>query len=112
MFFRIKTNELVRWKAQRTRKPLVLQGARQVGKTFLLQEFGRSHFANVHYFNFEEDKALASIFAPNFKVPRILDDLSLYQNKEIGLDDLIIFDEIQAAPSALTSLKYFCETRP
>ena len=66
----------------------------------------------MHYFNFEEDKALASIFAPNFKVPRILDDLSLYQNKEIGLDDLIIFDEIQAAPSALTSLKYFCETRP
>ena len=111
MLYRNKLSNLQKWKDQASRKPLILRGARQVGKTYLVKEFGKTHFPGVHYFNFEEDRGLESIFASDLKTDRILDDLALHQNKEIGINDLIIFDEIQACPSALTSLKYFCENR-
>ena len=83
-----------------------------MGKTFLLKEFGKRHFPETHYFNFEEDKGLGTIFNGDLKVARIVDDLSLHQGKEIRDEDLVIFDEVQACPLALTSLKYFCENRP
>ena len=92
MFYRNKIKDLENWKDSKLRKPLILQGARQVGKTFLLKEFGKQHFSKFHYFNFEEDRGLESIFTENLKVDRIIDDLGLHQNLEIGLDDLIIFE--------------------
>lgn len=111
MFNRTKISELENWQKKKTRKPLLLQGARQVGKTSLLKQFGRENFDKVHYFNFEEDKNLSGFFKRDLKVERILSELSIYQEDEIKMSDLIIFDEIQACSQALTSLKYFCENR-
>lgn len=82
---------------------------RQVGKTHLLKEFGKKHFPNVHYFNFEKQPDLSKIFEPDLVPQRILDDLSFRLKQPIKLGDLVIFDEIQEAPKALTSLKYFQE---
>jgi predicted AAA+ superfamily ATPase len=91
----------------------VLLGARQVGKTYLLREFGREHFKNTHIFDFEQDKALANIFKQDLDAKRILRDLSLYASKPIVPgEDILIFDELQACGPALTSLKYFCENVP
>jgi uncharacterized protein len=112
MIYRNKYENLEKWRKTSERKPLILKGPRQVGKTFLIKEFGKSQFPLVHYFNFEEDAKLGTIFEPDLKPKRILDDLSLYQNKTISQRDLVIFDEIQACPLALTSLKYFCESMP
>lgn len=101
------------WKQAPERKPLLLQGARQVGKTWLLNEFGREEFAQSVLLDFAEDKALRGLFSPNLKPRRILTDLSVYLNRDITLTDtLLIFDEIQLCPEALTSLKYFCEECP
>lgn len=112
MFYRNKIRMLADWKDLSTRKPIILQGARQVGKTYLLKTFGRENFKRIHYFNFEEDGKLASIFKLDLKPQRILDDLGLYNNQAIQKEDLIIFDEIQSCPLAITSLKYFCESMP
>ena len=104
---------MVRWKNRRDRKPLILKGARQVGKTYLLREFGSEHFPSVHYINFERDEQLAKIFAKDLNPQRILKELSFYLNKPIEKErDLLIFDEIQNVPRALTSLKYFAEELP
>jgi hypothetical protein len=78
----------------------------------LLKDFGKNNFPKIHYFNFEEDAKLAPLFDHDLKPKRILDSLSLYQNKSISTKDLIIFDEIQECPAAITSLKYFCESYP
>jgi len=89
---------------------LLLNGARQVGKTYILKEFGKNRFANVHYFDLEEDKAtLESIFTEGSLDPKIIiDKLSFISGKEINIDnDLLILDEIQSIPRAITSLKYF-----
>jgi len=104
---------LLKWKSAARRKPLLLQGARQVGKTYLLKAFGKNEFRNVHYLNFERDPILAKIFAFDLDPKRILNDLSLYLKTRISIKkDLLIMDEIQACPEALTSLKYFCEDLP
>lgn len=105
--------ELLQWKGSQPRKPLLLKGARQVGKTHLLKTFGQQEFSSYHYINFEEDKKVHSVFEKDFFVTRILDELSLHLNQSIRVEnDLLIFDEIQQCPKALTSLKYFCENRP
>jgi hypothetical protein len=102
--------KLLSWKASSRRKPLMLRGARQTGKTFILKEFGASEYEQVHYFNFERQAELDGFFTRDLNPQRILRDLSLYQKREIRPDrDLVIFDEIQASTHALNSLKYFQE---
>lgn len=105
--------KLLDWKHSPYRKPLLLKGARQVGKTYLLKEFGRKEFQNSFYLNFEKDKRLAKIFSLDLDPKRIVNELSLHFKKKINIDqDILIFDEIQACAEALTSLKYFCEDLP
>ena len=102
--------KLIEWKASKRRKPLLLKGARQTGKTYILKEFGYNEYQNVHYFNFEEDSRLKYFFKDNLNPTRIIADLSVYCKQEIKpKQDLIVFDEIQSANSALNSLKYFQE---
>ncbi len=103
-------NKLIEWKRSPRRKPLILKGARQTGKTFILKEFGKNEYENVLYFNFEEDIELKDFFVRNLKPERIIEQLSLYCKQKISPEkDLIIFDEIQASNNALNSLKYFNE---
>ncbi|MCL2298899.1 MAG: AAA family ATPase [Firmicutes bacterium] len=101
---------MLAWKDSDERKPLVLKGARQVGKTWLMKEFGRSAYESCAYFNFDEETGLHSIFEANKNPQRIVDLLGLLCGKKIVPGrTLIIFDEIQECPDALGSLKYFCE---
>lgn len=101
---------LIRWKNSERRKPLILRGARQVGKTYSLEEFGRENFKVCHYLNFEEDGQLDKIFRQDLKPVRILKELEFYLDRLITVDeDILIFDEVQACPRALNSLKYFQE---
>jgi len=107
------TQQLLAWKNSKGRKPLLLKGVRQVGKTFILKGFGKHYFPNYHYFNFEEDKKLAFVFESDLHPKRIIEQLSLHVGVHIDVhQDLVIFDEIQACPDALTSLKYFNENMP
>lgn len=102
--------KLIEWKNSDDRKPLVLKGARQVGKTWLMKEFGRSYYKNFVYFNFDEDDQLKSIFEANKNPHRIIELLSMICEEKIEPGDtLIIFDEIQECPEALNALKYFKE---
>jgi len=104
--------KLPAWKASSRRKPLLLQGAGQTGKTFILKEFGHSEYRNVAYCNFEEDPGLGQFFQRNLDPQRILEELSIYLNMEIRPGaDLVIFDEIRASNHALNSLKYFAEQK-
>lgn len=101
---------LLNWKNDEERKPLVLKGARQVGKTWLMKEFGKSHYDNYVYFNFDEEDELQSIFETNKNPKRIIELLSLVAGEKIlPGTTLVIFDEIQECPSALNALKYFKE---
>lgn len=105
--------DLQKWKDSPYRKPLILRGARQTGKTWLLKEFGRRYFKEVVYVNFEELPTLQGIFRNDFDVHRILTALGIYFQKDITpKDNLIIFDEIQSAEKGLTALKYFQENAP
>lgn len=102
--------DMVDWKNDPQRKPLVLRGARQVGKTWLMKEFGQTYYKNYVYFNFEEDEKLKTIFKSNKNPNRIIELLSLIVGKKIVPEQtLVIFDEIQECPEALNSLKYFEE---
>jgi len=101
------------WKQASQRKPLILKGARQVGKTTLLKQFGTLEFKATHYFNFERQKNIHSAFENDAGPEAIVSSLSLLSERKIDLThDLLIFDEIQECPKALTSLKYFCEEKP
>ena len=103
-------NELKNWKHSTSRKPLILQGARQVGKTYILESFAQSEFKNYVYVNFEQDNRAKQIFEQDLKPARIIKALALRLGIEITPENtLIFFDEIQACPNALNSLKYFCE---
>ncbi|MBO5259335.1 MAG: ATP-binding protein [Agathobacter sp.] len=106
--------QLVNWKESADRKPLLLTGVRQCGKTYVCKQFGEQYFEDVAYFYFEGNKGLASIFEYDFDVERIIDELgSIIRGKEIiPGKTLVIFDEIQSCPNAITSLKYFCENKP
>ena len=102
--------DLIRWKSDEERKPLVLKGARQVGKTWLMKEFGKTCYQSYVYFNFDEDDALKSIFETNKNPQRIIELLSLIAGEKILPEQtLIIFDEVQECPDALNALKYFYE---
>ena len=105
---------LLKWKNKTNRKPLLVSGVRQCGKTYLIKEFGRLEFADVAYFNFDGEEGLQSVFDYNFDTDRIIDELgSVVRGKKITVDEtLVIFDEIQACPRAIQSLKYFCENIP
>jgi predicted AAA+ superfamily ATPase len=102
--------KMLEWKSSKRRKPLLLRGARQVGKTYTLKQFGDKEYDNVAYFNFEENPALDDFFQEKLDPRAIIANLSLYIDREIKPgNDLIIFDEIQEANHALNSLKYFTE---
>ncbi len=101
---------LIRWKQSSDRKPLILKGARQVGKTWLMKEFGRTQYKSYAYFNFDEEAELKSVFESNKNPERIIELLALISGKKIlPSETLIIFDEVQECPEALNSLKYFKE---
>ncbi len=102
--------DMANWKNDADRKPLVLRGARQVGKTWLMKEFGKKYYKNYVYFNFDEEDELKSIFETNKNPHRIVELLSFIANEKImPAETLIIFDEIQECPQALNALKYFKE---
>lgn len=102
--------EMISWKSAPDRKPLILRGARQVGKTWLMREFGKNYYENFVYFNFDEEDELKSIFEANKNPQRIIELLSVIAGQKIlPGETLVIFDEIQECPSALNSLKYFKE---
>ncbi len=102
--------DMANWKNDADRKPLVLRGARQVGKTWLMKEFGKKYYKNYVYFNFDEEDELKSIFETNKNPHRIIELLSFIANEKImPAETLIIFDEIQECPQALNALKYFKE---
>jgi uncharacterized protein len=104
--------KLLDWKSNPRRKPLLLQGARQTGKTFILKAFGRNEYENVMYCNFEEDPSLGQFFERDLDPERIIKELSIYYDVEIRPGtDLVVFDEIQMSSRALNALKYFEEKR-
>ncbi len=110
---RVIEQQLVEWKEKPDRKPLILKGVRQSGKTFTLLAFGKMYFSKVHYVNFEKDAHYASAFEQDLDPQRLIRELGFYLNTDIDIHrDLVIFDEIQACAKALTSLKYFCEDLP
>lgn len=112
-FKRDITAQLLKWKNAKNRKPLILKGARQVGKTWLLKEIGNTAFSGIAYFNFDEQPELAQFFEHSKDVKRIIRNLSLVHGSAILPDKtLIVFDEIQECLPALNSLKYFCENAP
>jgi len=105
--------KLLEWKSKSDRMPLVLMGARQVGKTYLLTLFGKREYPNIHIFNFQENSALNDIFKKDLNPSRILEELSIIQRKDINANtDFILFDEVQECDEAVTSLKYFQEKMP
>jgi len=111
--FREKINELKDWKESKFRKPLVVRGARQVGKTWLLKEFGNTYYDKLVYINFEEAITLKDIFVNDFDIDRIITILQIFSNTTITAENtLIVFDEIQSVEGGITSLKYFCENSP
>ena len=110
---RLLMKDLIQWKNKNNRQPLILKGARQVGKTWLLNEFGRKEFDDVLYINFENAPGLKESFDGDISPKRIIDLLGALHGKKIKPQEtLLIFDEIQEIPRALTSLKYFAETAP
>ena len=111
--YREQINSLKKWKLSKNRKPLIVQGARQVGKTWLIQEFGETEYKQMVYVNFEHAVELQDMFLQDLQTRRIISALEAFALKKITPDDtLIVFDEIQSAPKGLTSLKYFCENAP
>ena len=107
-------DKLLKWKEKKNRKPLLVTGVRQCGKTYLIKEFGRTEFEEMAYFNFDGNTGLKSIFDYDFNVERIMDELGnvIYGMKIISGKTLVVFDEIQDCPRAIQSLKYFCENMP
>ncbi len=106
---RAAISRLYDWKSRPDRKPLIVRGARQVGKTWLMRDFAAKAYSRHVYVNFEEDDVLRHVFENDFDIDRILSSISIRTHQAIDRDTLLIFDEIQAAPRGVTSLKYFCE---
>jgi predicted AAA+ superfamily ATPase len=113
---RLIMQKLLDWKNSKYRKPLILKGVRQVGKTWLLKEFAKLHYQNIAYFNFDEHPEYKQFFESTKDVNRILQNLIMASGEIISIDTpedtLIVFDEIQECPNALNTLKYFCENTP
>lgn len=111
--FRQAINDLVFWKNSENRKPLLMRGARQVGKTWLMREFGRTHYDQMVYINFDSNARMQRLFEGDFKIERLISGLAIEAEMPIDAQKtLIIFDEIQEIPKALSSLKYFYENAP
>jgi len=111
--FRTSMYNLVKWKNDENRKPLLIRGARQVGKTWLMKEFGKIHYEKCAYINFENNERMEGLFSSDFDLERIITALQIETGVTIDAGNtLIIFDEVQEVPQALTSLKYFCENAP
>ena len=105
--------KLIAWKNSPYRKPLILKGVRQLGKTWILKEFGRNYYKNIAYFNFDENEEYKQFFETTKDVNRILQNLMFASGQKIVPENtLIIFDEIQDCPKVINSLKYFCENAP
>ncbi|PKM49197.1 MAG: ATPase [Firmicutes bacterium HGW-Firmicutes-7] len=105
--------DLIRWKNEEHRKPLIIRGARQVGKTWIMKEFGKTHYEKQAYINFDNNERMESLFSGNLDISRIITALQIESGVKIEANNtLIIFDEVQEVPRALTSLKYFCENAP
>ena len=100
---------LYQWKASNDRKPLVMLGARQVGKTWLMQEFAKEAYNHSAYVNFEDNEMLREVFAHDFDISRIINSIQWSTGVSIDENTLIILDEIQEAPRGITALKYFAE---
>ena len=104
------TDDLLKWKDNKNRKPLLVLGVRQCGKTYSIKEFGEKYFENICYINFETDDAYSSVFKYDFNIERIIKEIEIMKNTKIEINKtLLFFDEIQECPRAITSLKYFCE---
>lgn len=111
--YRTAMEKLFKWKQNKHRKPLIIEGARQVGKTWLMKEFGRQAYADAVYINFDANSRMAELFASDLDTERLLMGLELYAGRKINPDTaLLIFDEVQEVPRALASLKYFYENAP
>ena len=107
------TLKLEKWKTKQNRKPLIVMGVRQCGKTYCIESFGKNSYDELAIFNFEKQESLASVFEADFDTDRILFELGLLAGRTIKPGKtLVFFDEIQACPKAITSLKYFCEDAP
>lgn len=110
---RFLLRKLLAWKTSPYRKPLIVKGVRQVGKTWILKEFGRLYYDNVAYFNFDENEEYKQFFDTTKNVNRILQNLSMASSQTISPEKtLIIFDEVQDCPNVINSMKYFCENAP
>ncbi len=111
--YRNAIKKLLRWKESKHRKPLIIEGARQVGKTWLMKEFGRQAYADTVYINFDSNSVMANLFESDLDTDRLIMGLELYVGRKIDSDStLLIFDEVQQVPRALSSLKYFYENAP
>ncbi|MBR4666431.1 MAG: ATP-binding protein [Lentisphaeria bacterium] len=105
--------QLLEWKNSIGRKPLIIRGARQVGKTWLMKEFGKENFKNTVYINFDSNPEMQELFSGSLEVRHLISGLQIFCGKKIvPQDTLLIFDEVQEVPRALSSLKYFCEEAP
>ncbi len=109
---RYAINKLIEWKNKTKHKPLIIRGARQVGKTWLMKEFGKTEYKKTIYINFELEKLMCDLFSLDFDTRRIIEGLELAYSKIDAKNTLIILDEIQECPKALTALKYFYENSP
>ena len=111
--YRSAIEKLKKWKDSYFRKPLIIEGARQVGKTWLMKEFGKECYKKTVYINFDSNRQMRELFSSDLNIERIIMGLEIYSDKTITPDDtLIIFDEVQEVPAALSSLKYFYENAP
>lgn len=111
--YRIAIEKLYKWKNSKRRKPLIIEGARQVGKTWLMKEFGKQAYADTVYINFDSNSRMADLFSSDLDTDRLIMGLELYAGRKINPENtLMIFDEVQEVPRALASLKYFYENAP
>lgn len=111
--YRTAIEKLFKWKESKRRKPLIIEGARQVGKTWLMKEFGRLSYADTVYINFDSNSVMANLFETDLDTDRLIMGLELYAGRKIDPENcLLIFDEVQEVPKALASLKYFYENAP
>ena len=111
--YRTAIEKMKKWKESPFRKPLIIEGARQVGKTWLMKEFGKQFYRKTVYINFDDNRIIRELFTATQDTDKIIMGLEIYADTTISPEDtLIIFDEIQEVPEALKSLKYFCENAP
>lgn len=111
--YRIAIEKLFKWKESKNRKPLIIEGARQVGKTWLMKEFGRQAYSDTVYINFDSNSRMSDLFSSDLNTTRLVMGLELYVGHKINPENtLLIFDEVQEVPRALASLKYFYENAP